>query len=29
MGLAEQSITPGRVFGALLVVGGVLCIKYL
>jgi transporter family-2 protein len=29
MGLPEQSITPGRVFGAILVVAGVLCIKYL
>jgi transporter family-2 protein len=29
MGLSEQPITPGRVLGALLVVAGVLCIKYL
>jgi transporter family-2 protein len=29
MGLNEQPITPGRVLGALLVVTGVLCIKYL
>lgn len=29
MGLNEQPITPGRVLGALLVVAGVLCIKYL
>jgi transporter family-2 protein len=29
MGLKEQPITPGRVLGALLVVAGVVCIKYL
>ena len=29
MGLSEQSVTPGRALGALLVVAGVLCIKYL
>jgi transporter family-2 protein len=29
MGLPEEPITPGRVFGAILVVAGVLCIKYL
>ena len=29
MGLPEQPITPGRVFGAILVVAGVLCIKHL
>jgi transporter family-2 protein len=29
LGLAQQSITPGRVLGALLVVAGVVCIKYL
>ncbi len=29
MGLKEQPVTPGRVLGALLVVAGVLCIKYL
>jgi transporter family-2 protein len=29
LGLAEQPITVGRVLGALLVVAGVLCIKYL
>jgi bacterial/archaeal transporter family-2 protein len=29
MNLPEQPITPGRVFGAILVVAGVLCIKYL
>lgn len=29
MGLPEQSITPGRIFGVVLVVGGVYCIKYL
>src|SRR5262249_3356536 len=29
MGLPEQSITPGRVAGAVLVVAGVVCIKYL
>ena len=29
LGLKEQPITPGRVLGALLVVAGVLCIKYL
>jgi transporter family-2 protein len=29
MGLAEQPVTPGRLLGALLVVAGVLCIKYL
>ena len=29
VGLKEQPITPGRFFGALLVVAGVLCVKYL
>jgi transporter family-2 protein len=29
MGLEEQRITPGRVVGAVLVVAGVLCVKYL
>ncbi|MBL8866958.1 MAG: DMT family transporter [Gemmataceae bacterium] len=29
MGLKEQPITPARVLGALLVVAGVVCIKYL
>lgn len=29
LGLKEQPITPGRVLGALLVIAGVLCIKYL
>jgi transporter family-2 protein len=29
MNLPEQPITPGRVLGAVLVVAGVLCIKYL
>lgn len=29
MGLAEQSISPGRALGAVLVVAGVVCIKYL
>jgi len=29
LGLNEQPVTPGRVLGALLVVAGVLCIKYL
>jgi transporter family-2 protein len=29
VGLNEQPVTPGRVLGALLVVAGVLCIKYL
>ncbi len=29
MGLKEQPITAGRVFGAILVVAGVVCIKYL
>lgn len=29
LGLKEQPITPGRVLGALLVLAGVLCIKYL
>ena len=29
MGLKEQPITPGRVFGAVLVVAGVVCVKYL
>ena len=29
MGLNEQPVTPGRLLGALLVVAGVLCIKYL
>ena len=29
MGLSQQSITPGRVLGAVLVVAGVLCVKYL
>lgn len=28
MGLAERTITPGRAVGALLVVAGVVCIKY-
>jgi len=28
MGLSEQPVTPGRILGALLVVAGVLCIKY-
>jgi transporter family-2 protein len=28
MGLPQQSITPGRVLGAILVVAGVVCIKY-
>ena len=29
LGLNEKTITPGRVLGAVLVVAGVLCIKYL
>ncbi len=29
MGLPEQPLTPGRVVGAVLVVAGVVCIKYL
>lgn len=29
MGLNEQPVTPGRILGALFVVAGVLCIKYL
>lgn len=29
MGLPEQAITPGRVLGVVLVVGGMLCIKFL
>ena len=29
VGLNEQPVTPGRILGALLVVAGVLCIKYL
>jgi transporter family-2 protein len=29
LGLNEQPVTPGRLFGAALVVAGVLCIKYL
>lgn len=29
MGLKEQPVTPGRAFGALLVVAGVVCVKYL
>jgi len=29
LGLKEQPMTPGRVLGALLVVAGVVCIKYL
>ena len=29
MGLPQQSITPGRILGAILVVAGVVCIKYL
>jgi bacterial/archaeal transporter family-2 protein len=29
MGLPEQPITPGRVAGVVLVVAGVVCIKYL
>lgn len=29
MGLPQQSITPGRVLGALFVIVGVVCIKYL
>jgi transporter family-2 protein len=29
MGLQQQPITPGRVLGALLVLGGVACIKFL
>lgn len=29
LGLPEQPITPGRVLGAVLVVAGVVCIKYL
>jgi transporter family-2 protein len=29
LGLQQQPVTPGRVLGAVLVVAGVLCIKYL
>ena len=29
LGLKEQPITPGRIVGAILVVAGVVCIKYL
>jgi transporter family-2 protein len=29
LGLPEQALTPGRVLGALLVVAGVVCVKYL
>jgi transporter family-2 protein len=29
MGLDQRAISPGRVFGALLVLAGVVCIKYL
>ena len=29
LGLPEQPLTPGRVLGALLVVAGVVCVKYL
>jgi transporter family-2 protein len=29
LGLPEQALTPGRVLGAVLVVGGVVCMKYL
>jgi transporter family-2 protein len=29
MGLPEQPLTPGRVLGAVLVVAGVVCVKYL
>lgn len=29
MGLQQQAMTPGRVLGAVLVVAGVLCVKYL
>ena len=29
MGLPQQSLTPGRIIGAILVVVGVVCIKYL
>jgi transporter family-2 protein len=29
MGLDEKAVTPGRAFGAVLVVAGVVCIKYL
>ena len=29
MGLDQRAITPGRVLGALLVIAGVVCIKYL
>ena len=29
MGLQEQPLTPGRVLGAVLVVAGVVCVKYL
>ena len=29
LGLPEQTLTPGRVLGALLVVAGVVCVKYL
>ncbi len=28
MGLPEQPVSPGRIVGALLVIGGMLCIKY-
>jgi len=28
LGLPEQALTPGRVVGALLVVAGVMCVKY-
>ncbi|MDY3554032.1 DMT family transporter [Gemmata sp. JC717] len=29
MGLAQQALTPGRVLGAVLVVAGVVCVKFL
>lgn len=29
MGLQQQALTPGRVFGAAMVVAGVLCVKFL
>lgn len=29
MGLQQQPLSPGRLFGAMLVVAGVLCVKYL
>ena len=29
LGLPEQALTPGRVLGAVLVVAGVVCVKYL